>query len=287
MKQCAILIAAIAWITGCATHSGSSARHETGSGKITPLPSESAQASKNNTPPAQQGAGEFTEIPLYREQLAVGKREIPKGTVVIRKIVSTQTTNIPVQLRREDIVVERLQANDPRAADYARTANAPFAAQEVVVDLSREVSVVETSAIPTEVVRAQKTVSQHEQQIADTVRIEEVNIDRQMAENNPTVPRGNVIAAGAAPQGEVGAAASERADRAELVLHQEQLNVGTRAVPRGRVVAHKTVRNEQVSQPVQLRTEDVQIDRGPARAGVDQGQGQAFQSREIVIPLFE
>jgi len=83
-----------------------------------------------------------------------------------------------------------------------------------------------------------------------------------------------------------GQAASEQVDNsAEIFLHREQLNVGTRKVPAGQVIIRKNIQSQEVSQPVELRSEDVRIDRAPAREAADASR--AFQEREIVIPLFE
>src|SRR4051812_27790295 len=46
-------------------------------------------------------------IPLYEESLNVGKREVEAGAVRLRKIVRTETVNQPVELRHEEVVIDR------------------------------------------------------------------------------------------------------------------------------------------------------------------------------------
>src|SRR3982750_4609803 len=52
-------------------------------------------------------AGKNVVIPLYQESINVGKREVDAGTVRLRKVVTTETVNQPVQIRRESLVIDR------------------------------------------------------------------------------------------------------------------------------------------------------------------------------------
>ncbi len=49
---------------------------------------------------------------LHEEELKVGKREVAAGQVEIRKVVHTKTFQVPVELRREDVTIERVSAGE-------------------------------------------------------------------------------------------------------------------------------------------------------------------------------
>jgi uncharacterized protein (TIGR02271 family) len=78
-----------------------------------------------------------------------------------------------------------------------------------------------------------------------------------------------------------------------IPLYQESVQVGKRTVDAGSVRVRKTVRSETVNQPVELRSERVEIDRLPAGEATEglassaQGAaaGQPFQEEEVVIRL--
>jgi uncharacterized protein (TIGR02271 family) len=77
-----------------------------------------------------------------------------------------------------------------------------------------------------------------------------------------------------------------------MPLYSESLRVGKREVENGSVRVRKTVKTENVSQPIELRRETVTIDREAfenaqraAAAGQPNDVGTAFQEKEIVIDL--
>ena len=89
------------------------------------------------------------------------------------------------------------------------------------------------------------------------------------------------------------AAATSTANSMVIPLEKEQLNVGTTQVPAGSVRIHKYVKTETVTQPVQVRTETVSIERVPPGASPPAGSPAAssgdinkpFQSGEVVLNL--
>jgi uncharacterized protein DUF2382 len=75
------------------------AEHELSEGTASPQPRETA--------------GENTiEVPLSQEEVKVGKRTVAAGEVRVRKTVSTEQVNVPVELKREDAVIERISAHE-------------------------------------------------------------------------------------------------------------------------------------------------------------------------------
>ena len=113
-------------------------------------------------------------IPLTKEEVKVTKREVEAGGVRLRKIIRTETVNQPVELQREEIIVERVPAKDrPSRTDVA------FREEEIYVPLRREEAVIEKVARTTEEVRVAKKRSTEHRDVSETVRREDVDIQRQ------------------------------------------------------------------------------------------------------------
>ena len=121
---------------------------------------------------------EEQRIQLKDEELRVGKREIEAGGVRLRKIVRTEVVNQPVELKREEIVVERVPAGEARATTTDATTG-DFTEEEIYVPLRREEAVVAKEARVREEVRIGKRHETEQQTISDTVRHEDVEIDDQ------------------------------------------------------------------------------------------------------------
>ena len=114
------------------------------------------------------------EVPLTEEQVKVGKRTVDAGQVRLRKIVRTEIVNQPVEVRREDVVVERVAAGDVRTG----TAASDFKEEVIDVPLSREEVVVAKEAHVTGAVRLHKTAESETQNVSETVRKEDVEVLR-------------------------------------------------------------------------------------------------------------
>src|SRR5262249_8779811 len=83
---------------------------------------------------------EDTHIPLHEEELHVGKREVDGGGVRLRKIVRTEKVQQGVDLRHEEIVIERVPARDMKVSAKA------FQNEEFYIPLRYEEAVVEKEA---------------------------------------------------------------------------------------------------------------------------------------------
>ena len=335
MKIFAFLAAVLIFANGCASSHMGSTGGVAGSTKyppkgITPLEDpdrtfaphtsrmvatpRTPAGSADRTPPVSSapantasGAGDdgMVEIPLYRERLEVGKRVVPKGGIVLRKVVETDTRTIPVELRQEEIVIERVNADEAR--EYQARGSAPasgsgaFEDREVLIELRREEPVVQKSATVAEVVRARKTIDTRNEIVSGTVRREMIDIDRASAEQSsePRVDSGATAAAsfaGAGPSSVQGRAQGtsngvadstrEEQDGAELFLHREELQVRKKIVPAGQVTLRKNVTSEEVSRAIELREEDIRVERAPASGEESStARANAFKPREIFIPL--
>ena len=118
--------------------------------------------------------GDDIEVALSEEQVKVGKRTVDAGAVRLRKIVRTETVNQPVEIRHEDVVVERIAASDV----HSGVASSDFKEETIDVPLSREEVVVSKESHVTGAVRLKKTAEVETQNVSETVRKEDVQVLR-------------------------------------------------------------------------------------------------------------
>jgi uncharacterized protein (TIGR02271 family) len=128
---------------------------------------------------SQQRDTSTAAIPVVQEQLRVGKREVQRGGVRVYSRVVETPVNESVGLREEHVNVERRPVNEPiSGADTTA-----FKEQSIEMRETAEEAVVEKSARVVEEVMINKEVTQREQQINDTVRHTEVEVE-QLAGSN-------------------------------------------------------------------------------------------------------
>jgi len=122
----------------------------------------------------QQRVGETQAIPVIQEELKVGKREVQRGGVRIFQRVVETPVNQTVGLREEHVNVERHAVNRP--VDPAELS----AFKETMIELreTSEEAVVEKTARVVEEVVVGKEVTQRNEQISDTVRRTEVDVQQ-------------------------------------------------------------------------------------------------------------
>lgn len=113
-------------------------------------------------------------IPVVQEQLKVGKREVARGGVRVYSRIVETPVNENVQLREEHVNVERRPVNEPISGLDATA----FKEQSIEMRETAEEAVVEKSARVVEEVMINKEVTQREQQIHDTVRHTEVEVEQ-------------------------------------------------------------------------------------------------------------
>ncbi|HYD62013.1 MAG TPA: YsnF/AvaK domain-containing protein [Noviherbaspirillum sp.] len=115
-----------------------------------------------------------TRIPVVEEELKVGKREVQRGGVRVFRRMTEKPVHEQVQLREEHVRVERQPVDKPATeADMA-------AFKEGTVELreSAEEAVVSKSARVVEEVVVGKEVTERTEQIDDTVRKTEVEVEQ-------------------------------------------------------------------------------------------------------------
>lgn len=136
-----------------------------------------ASQPRQQQPPAQQGqqqrdqGREEATVSLSEEQLKVGKRQVEAGGVRLRKVVRTETVNQPVELKREEIVIERVPGQGQAAAGKQ------FQGEDIFIPLQREEAVVQKDTVVREEVRARKTAATEQKNISEQVRKEDVEIE--------------------------------------------------------------------------------------------------------------
>lgn len=132
---------------------------------------EQRQPSRATAPTAR--TGDQASIPLHEEQVRVGKREVETGGVRLRKIVRTETVQQPVEVKREDVVIERVPPGQRTPSKEA------FKNDELFIPLRREEPVVEKETRVTGEVRARKTTGTERQTVSGEVRKEDVEVERE------------------------------------------------------------------------------------------------------------
>jgi uncharacterized protein (TIGR02271 family) len=121
-----------------------------------------------------ENVAENRRIQLKDEELKVGKREVEAGGVRLRKVVRTEVVNQPVELQREEIVIERVPAGERAGAEAAS-----FDEEEIYVPLRREEAVVSKEARVREEVRVGKRRETTQETISETVRSEDVEVEQE------------------------------------------------------------------------------------------------------------
>jgi uncharacterized protein (TIGR02271 family) len=122
----------------------------------------------------RQAGSESKAIPVIQEELKIGKREVQRGGVrVYQRVVDTPVQE-NVNLREERVTVERHAVDQPAsAADLSALKEQSFEVRETA-----EEPVIEKVARVVEEVVVGKEVQQRQEQVSDTVRSTQVEIEQ-------------------------------------------------------------------------------------------------------------
>ena len=112
---------------------------------------------------------------LSEERLNVGVQRRETGRARLRKFITEEQVTETVPVTREEVHVEREPITDANR-DQAYSGG-DLTEEEVEVTLHEERPVVEKEVVATERVRLDKDVETSQQQVSDTVRKEEVEVD--------------------------------------------------------------------------------------------------------------
>jgi len=119
---------------------------------------------------------EEEHIPIVNEELRVGKREVERGGARVRSYVRETPVHEQVNLREEHVSIERR----PVTGDATRTGamgGDVFQNREIEMTEHAEEAVVSKEARVNEELVIRKTAEEHVEQIDDTVRHTEVDVD--------------------------------------------------------------------------------------------------------------
>ena len=111
-------------------------------------------------------------IPVVEEQLVVGKREVDRGGVCVRSYVTETPVHEQIRLRNERVNVER------RPVDREVSGTDAFRERTIDMTATGEEAVVGKTAHVVEEVVVSKTADDRVEQIDDTVRRTDVEVDR-------------------------------------------------------------------------------------------------------------
>ncbi len=116
--------------------------------------------------------GQEEAIPVYEEQLRVGKRDINHGRVRVRSYVVETPVSEQVNLRNESVQVERKPVDRPVGAG-----DAVFQDRIIEAEEHAEEAVVGKEARVKEVVTLKKTAKDRTQTVTDKVRSTKVDVE--------------------------------------------------------------------------------------------------------------
>jgi len=120
--------------------------------------------------------GGDVRVPLTEEQLQVGTRQGEAGRAHLRKIVRTEQVSAPVELRCEEVHVERVPVSG--AAVSGELPDDAFQEKDIEVTVMQEEPVVSKQARVTGEVHVGKTPATETRTVEGEVRKEDVVVDR-------------------------------------------------------------------------------------------------------------
>jgi uncharacterized protein (TIGR02271 family) len=120
-------------------------------------------------------------LTLNEEQLSVGKRQVEAGEVGVHKTVETQHVHENVQVRHEEVEVERRPIRDPLAAGAGQITETE---DEIRIPLMAEEVVVEKRVVPTEELVVRKREVVETEGVDTTLRRETAEVDREVTDTH-------------------------------------------------------------------------------------------------------
>jgi uncharacterized protein (TIGR02271 family) len=118
-------------------------------------------------------------VPVVEERLNVAKAPVEAGSVEVRKDVVSEQVNVPVELRREEVTVNRVDVPDRPV--QAGDLEGAFEEGTVRVPVRAEQAIIEKEAVVTGEVVINREQTTDRQTISDTVRREQVDVDENYA----------------------------------------------------------------------------------------------------------
>ena len=120
------------------------------------------------------------ELALHGERVDVGRRVVEAGGVRLRKVVRREIVHVPVEVLREEIVVERVApGEDPLARDAPGISGRPFEEGALFLPEYREEPLVSKHTEVIGGVRASKRVDTVREVVRADARREDVEVERE------------------------------------------------------------------------------------------------------------
>jgi uncharacterized protein (TIGR02271 family) len=140
---------------------------------------QTEQAAADRTAPSGSSPGAVQEerIPLVKEELRVGKREVERGGVRVRTYVCETPVREQVTLREEHVSVERRPVAQDGTATTGTVTGDMLQERTIEMTETAEQAVVQKVANVTEEVVLTKTAQERTEQVEDTVRETKVEVD--------------------------------------------------------------------------------------------------------------
>jgi len=170
-------VAGLALAAGCCTKDYRTASYRTRTHhSYASAPAQETYTTREQAPPPT-GRTEANNmvVPLFEEKVNVGKREVESGSVRLKKVVKTETINQPIELRHEELVIDR---DNGTAQGGNQVLAQPFKEEETVIQLKREVPVIEKQTASAGQVVVQTRSAATQTNIQSEVRREDIDIDR-------------------------------------------------------------------------------------------------------------
>ena len=129
---------------------------------------------------------EAMRLVLSEEELAIGKRQVAAGEVGVHKYVETERVHEEVQLRHEEVDVQRRPITDGYSAAGATIGQD----EDIRIPLHAEEAVVEKRVVPTEEIVVRKREVVETEGVDADLRRERAEVDRETT--NPTLRDGRL-----------------------------------------------------------------------------------------------
>jgi uncharacterized protein (TIGR02271 family) len=124
---------------------------------------------------------EAMRLVLSEEELAIGKRQVAAGEVGVHKYVETERVHEEVQLRHEEVDVQRRPITDGYSAAGATIGQN----EDIRIPLHAEEAIVEKRVVPTEEIIVRKREVVETEGVDAELRRERAEVDRETT--NPTL----------------------------------------------------------------------------------------------------
>jgi len=171
-------LATLALAGGCCTKSTGGTAYYRSHSRSYAYAGGTAQETQPTTGQSTSEAGQTSMVvPLYQESVNVGKREVDSGQVRLKKIVKTETVNVPVELRHEEVVIDR--ENNAGGSSQNQQLAQRFQEGETTIQLKREEPVIEKQEMPAGQIVVQKRFAAQKTTVQAQVRKEDIDIAKQ------------------------------------------------------------------------------------------------------------